>query len=143
MSIGTDMTNISASPLVGYKITDAFSAGLRLNYQYVSQKNPDISLNYYGLGPFARYLVTDEYFLHAEYEYLNFEWFSGVDDRGELETTRDNYDALWLGAGYREGVGRSAGFFVLALYNVLYDPNESPQPYASPLSFQAGFAVGF
>ena len=142
LSFGTDVTSVSASPLVGYKFTDQLSAGVRLTYQYVNNKIYDVSFSNYGGGPFTRFQVTDKYFTHFEYEFLNFEYATGRVINNELETERDSYNALWLGAGYREDVGRNAGFFMVALYNVLYDENE-PSPYASPLSIRAGFAVGF
>lgn len=144
LSIGTDHTSVSASPLVGYKITDPFSVGTSFTYQYVSTNTSFGKASYsnYGIAPFTRFQI-DEYFAHAEFEYLNYEYATGVDSEGNLTTERDGYNALWLGGGYQENVGRNAGFFLLALYNVLYDPNELPQPYASPLSIRAGFAFGF
>jgi len=143
LSFGTNVTSVSASPLVGYKFTDQLSAGVRVTYQYVNDKVIDISYSNYGGGPFTRFQVTDQYFVHAEYEFLNFEYATGVKDpNGDFITDRDSYDALWLGAGYRESLGRNSSFFMLALYNVLYDANEL-SPYASPLSIRAGVAVGF
>ncbi len=144
LSIGTDYTSISASPLVGYKITDEFSAGLQTTYQYVSYPDFDLKFSNYGGGPFTRYVIEDRYIVHAEYEILSFEYTNGIPDpgTGDLQTFRDTYSALWLGGGYRESLGRNAGFFLLALYNVLYDETE-PSPYASPLSIRAGVAVGF
>lgn len=143
LSIGTDYTSISASPLAGYKITDEFSVGLQTTYQYVSYPDFDLKFSNYGGGPFARYVIEDRYIAHVEYEILSFEFTDGtIDSNGDFNTARDTYSSLWLGGGYRESVGRNAGFFVLALYNVLYDETE-PSPYASPLSIRAGFAVGF
>lgn len=142
LSLGTNETSVSASPLVGYRVTDAFSAGLAITYQYVNNKQFDISYSNYGGGPFMRYQI-DRYFAHAEYEILSFEYADGtLNPDGDLNTFRDTYNALWLGAGYRENVGRNAGFFLMALYNVLYDENEIG-PYASPFSIRAGVAVGF
>jgi hypothetical protein len=143
LSMGTDVTAISASPLVGYKITDQLSGGLSMTYQYVKYKAYDESFSYYGVGPFTRFQITDRYFTHFEYEYLSFEYPTGLTPDGDLETTREGYSSIWLGAGYRESIGRNAGFFLLALYNVLYDEADLNTPYASPLSIRAGVAVGF
>jgi hypothetical protein len=138
LSIGTDVTSISASPLVGYKITDIWSAGMSVTYQYVNYKSIDLSVSNYGLAPFTRVAIGDKYFTHAEYEFLNFEYPTGfLTPDGDPETKRDGYNSLWLGGGYTE-----RGFFVLALYNVLYDENEL-SPYASPFSIRAGFSFGF
>ena len=144
LSFGTDVTAISASPLVGYKFTDQLSAGMRLTYQYVKNNSLDLSFSNYGGGPFTRFEFTDKYFSHIEYEYLNFEYATGAkDSNGDFSTDRNTYSALWMGAGYREQLGRNAGFFMLVLYNVLYDDTESFQPYASPFSIRAGVSVGF
>jgi hypothetical protein len=138
LSIGTDVTSISASPLVGYRITDPFSVGMQVTYQYVNNKNYDLAFNNYGVAPFARFQV-DKYFAHAEFEHLNFEYATGfLTPDGDFETARDGYNSLWLGGGYTEG-----GFFILALYNVLYDETDQFQPYASPFTVRAGFSVGF
>ncbi len=143
LSFGTDQTSISASPLVGYKFTDQLSAGVRITYQYVNNKIHNVAFSNYGGGPFTRFQVTDNYFLHAEYEFLNFEFTNGQKDlNGDLLTDRDTYDALWLGAGYQENLGGNAGFFMLVLYNVLYDETEL-SPYASPLSVRGGVSIGF
>lgn len=144
LSIGTNYTSISASPMIGYKITDPFSVGTSVIYQYVSANTfyGKATLSNYGLAPFTRFQITDQYFAHAEYEYLNYEFVTGLNPDASLATERDGYSSLWLGGGYRENIGRNAGFFMLALYNVLYDPL-APGPYASPLSIRAGFAVGF
>ena len=144
LSLGTDVTTIGASPLVGYKITDRFSTGMRITYQYVNNKVFDISFSNYGGGPFTRFQFTDKYFSHIEYEYLNFEFTRGVrDSNGDFVTDRDSYNALWMGAGYSEQLGRNGGVFLLALYNVLYDDTDQFQPYASPFSVRVGFSVGF
>lgn len=143
LSIGTDVTSISASPLAGYRITDIWSVGTSITYQYVNYKAYDLAVSNYGIGPFTRVQIGNKYFTHAEYEYLNFEYPTGfLTPDGDYETDRAGNNALWLGAGYKESVGRSAGFFVLALYNVLYDETEL-SPYASPFSVRAGFSVGF
>ena len=141
-SFGTVVTAISASPLVGYKITDSFSAGIGLTYQYIKYKNPDAQFNNFGGSLFSRYQFTDKYFSHIEFERLSFEYPTGfLTPDGDIESRRSTNNAFFVGGGYREAISRSASFSLTVLYDLLYD--EELSPYASPLSIRAGVAVGF
>jgi hypothetical protein len=144
LTLGNDVTSVSASPLVGYRVTDIFSVGAQLIYQYYGEDvellNGDterLTANNYGGGPFTRLEIGDRYFAHGEYEVLSFEYASRVfADRIELE--RGTNHSIWLGGGFRE-----RGFFLMGLYNVLYDESDDTNPYASPFTVRAGFAFGF
>ena len=73
--IGLSSTSFNAglSPIVGYKITDNFSAGIRLPFDYVYLKlTNDVgdvftynNLNL-GLGAFSRFKIFRGVFAHAE-----------------------------------------------------------------------------
>ncbi|WP_258103831.1 hypothetical protein [Marinoscillum sp. MHG1-6] len=128
---GTNYVNVSVSPLIGYKITNRFSTGLRFTYQFV--KINDLKFNYYGLGPFARYNITEKFFTYTEYEYLNFE----IPNFNE----RDSYHSWFVGLGYSEPITRNIAFNVSALYNLLYSDGTN-SPYASPLVFRVGIVGG-
>jgi hypothetical protein len=130
---GQDYLNLSLTPIVGYKITDAFSAGVQITYQYVKIQN--IKLKNYGAGPFLRYNVTDKFFGYTEYEYLNYGFlgFSGIE--------RLNFYSWFCGIGYSEPINKNVAFNVTALYNVLYGDG-SKSPYTSPFVFRAGIVVG-
>ncbi len=147
-SFGTNFTSISASPLVGYRITDNWSAGVRLTYQYVDQTvvglgNSKVNFNNYGGALFTRYVIAERYFAHVEYESLSFEFPTGtLTPDGDVATERDGNNALFLGGGFREPLGGRASFSLTALYNVLWEEGDL-YPYASPIVIRAGFAVGF
>jgi len=131
---GTDYLNISVSPLVGYKFTEQFSAGLITSYQYVKFGNATFSN--YGGGPFTRYNVTEKFFAYAEYEYLNF----AISPQGGGQERR-GYTSLFTGIGYTEPIGDIMSFNISALYNVLYGDGVG-SPYSSPLLFRVGFVAG-
>ena len=142
LSVGTGITSISASPLVGYRITDEFSAGVGVTYQYLKYKEPDAQFNNFGWSLFSRYEFTDKYFSHIEYERLSFEYPTGfLTPDGDVESARGTNDAFFVGGGYRESLSRNSSFSVTVLYDLLYD--EELSPYASPLNVRAGVAVGF
>lgn len=131
---GQDYINVSVSPIVGYKITEKFSTGVQLTYQYV--KILGFQFNNYGGGPFMRYNVTEKFFGYTEYEYLNYGFFgsgTGVE--------RLNFYSWFVGLGYSEPISSKVSFNITALYNVLYGDG-SNSPYSSPFVFRAGIVVG-
>lgn len=129
----------SVSPLIGYKLTPKLATGLQLQYRYTSYKEytPKIATNDYGISPFVRYNVYNPFFIHAEYEYLNYELPVSVG-----ETVRKGYNSFLAGGGLFQPVGRRAGFYLLALYNFSYR-NDGLSPYSSPLILRAGVTAGF
>src|ERR1051326_952613 len=75
---GITQTNsfINLSPIVGYKITSRYSAGVGVTYIYLQDHyyQPPIRLNIIGGNMFNRYLITNFLFAHVEYELLNGNW---------------------------------------------------------------------
>ncbi len=139
LSAGSDVTNISLSPQVGYKITERYSAGVGITYQYVKIRGFDSSINNYGWSVFNRYNITRQFFAYAEYENLQFEFFTSTSPE---RTSRQGFNSLLIGGGYSEALAGRASFSVAALYNVLYDPADLTQPYDSPWVVRAGVGIG-
>jgi len=133
---------VSVSPLIGYRITPKLAGGIQFMYRYskYKQMQPAFTSNDYGVSPFLRFNFYGPLFLHAEYEYLNYQYegFSG-------EKLRKGYNSFMAGGGFFQPMGRRAGFYALALYNFSYrtaGPNEIT-PYDSPLILRAGITAGF
>ncbi len=131
-----NVTSISVSPMVGYKVTDKFTPGIGLTYNYLRFNYPGYiteSTHIYGGSLWARYYILDNIFLHGEYESLNGEWDPYV---------RPNYryylNSALIGGGYRESIGGFSSY-VLVLYNVTYSEDS---PYANPLVLRVGFGFG-
>jgi len=141
LNFSSEYTNLSASPLVGYRVTDQFSVGVSVTYQYIKIKSIDQSFNSTGGSLFTRFLFTDEIFAHAEFERLNYDQIV-VFTNGDFTETRKANNALLLGGGYRQPMGRNASFSVLGLYDVLWKSAET-SPYSEPWQIRAGVAVGF
>ncbi len=134
-SASANYLNISVSPLVGYKVTERFSAGIQATYQFA--KLFDARANNYGGGPFLRFNITQKFFTYAQYEYMNF---------GELVIPPDNgrrfdFRSMFVGLGYTEPIGKNVAFNVTALYNLLYQDGTN-SPYRSPFVFRVGIVAG-
>lgn len=126
------------SPLVGWKITDAFSLGVQFTYQSIKGKtiingvSRDANEKVIGLRGFSRYKIIDNVFAHIEYESLNYK-FNGNE--------KESYNAFLVGGGYSESVGGSAALYAIVLYNLDYSANTSF--YTTPLVTRLGITFGF
>ncbi len=136
-----NFTRIALSPLVGYNFDQAFSAGVRVNYEYVRDRrfiNAEYSYSSYGGGVFGRYRFSPRVYAHAEFDYLSYK-FSDALIGAELE--RYWVPFLYLGGGYVQPLGGSNAFVVEALIDVIQD-SRSPYGAWQPL-ISFGFVAGF
>jgi len=133
---------IELSPLVGYRFTPRFGAGVGLLYRYSKDTsyNPDLTASDYGGNVFARYYVGDSIFAQAEYDYTSHEYLANP-YTGAM--AREPYSSLLAGLGYNASAGRGAGVYVLVLYDFLYDGNAPYRMYNSAVQFRVGVSVGF
>lgn len=158
------------SPLVGYKFSDRFSSGIRLGYQYQWIKNgqaamdgvsgqivyKNINYSIISGGVWARFIVWQNLFLHAEYEHNLFTYkkyfttHQGIGSRRES----DNAPSLLTGIGYRQPISSQVSFVIMVFYDVLqdipanqrtdiYGNTYSISPYADRVDFRIGINVGF
>ena len=127
LSLGT-ITYVDVSPLIGYRISDNYSAGVTLSYQYFRDKRFDVSGDVLGYGVFNRLNLTEEIFLYAEFQNLSYSGLGSTVDNNP--DPRINVPFLWLGGGYSQRLGQSSALFVSFLYDVIQDPNgrfQNPQ----------------
>lgn len=124
--------NVSASPAVGFRITDKFAVGPGISYAYSSYsldnsaRNAGYALNSkgdksinsssVGLKAFAQYIVYKEFFVHAEYEVTNAELIDVDGTNGYYKYKRTVATPL-AGIGYRSYLGQNAAADIVALYN--------------------------
>jgi len=135
MSFG-NVTFVNVSPILGYMISPRLSAGVGVLYQYVNDKRftPNYERNDWGTNVFTRFMLVPPIFLHAEYEYLNYDSF---DDRL-------GFNSFMAGGGISQPLGRNAAFIAMALYNFSYvNDNTTIQPYADPWIIRIGITAGF
>ena len=168
--MGTGSLSFGISPVVGYRITDNFSAGISLGYQYLRVKDYFPVLNYrtanydlYNLnantfsgGVWARYVIWQNLFAHVEFEnnYSTYKDYFSDQDGVFSERINQYVPCLLLGGGFRQPISDNASFVIMALYDVLQDiPGNtrvdqqgnkySVSPYANRLDFRVGFNIGF
>ena len=133
---------ISLSPLVGYRVTQKFIVGTSVTYRYTKYKyyQPAIKLNDYGVNPFMRYQIFGNFFVQAEYEYLNYQFPTGPE-----QSIRKNFNSFLAGGGFIQPISDKMALYATALYNFSYkDPIPGEySPYYTPLILRAGITVGF
>lgn len=136
-----DITNVQIAPLAGYRVTNDFSVGLGIQYQYTKNKRytPALTSNNYGTSVFARYRIKAPFFLQAEYEYLNYELTSIP----SFEKSRRSLSSLFVGGGISQPINANAAFTLSVLYNLSYDETDLTSPYSSPLKISGGINLGF
>jgi hypothetical protein len=130
-----DYTVIGIEPMIGYKLTPKFSAGVKLRYDYIQDDRNDRSYttSTYGGSIFGRYLVTPKFYAQAEaasYSYENY--FSGE---------RDWVPFVLLGGGYIQPLSERTWLNIQILFDVMQD-NKSPYDDWEPF-FSIGVGAGF
>ncbi len=137
-----DFTAIVISPIAGYMVTNRFSVGPGITYQYLKGEAYDFAgrryqynSNIYGFNAFARYNITPMFFAYTEYESLKVD-FPSVDG---TELVREWVPAYFIGGGVFQQVGGRAGLGLTVLLNLLHDNRKSP--YNSNLIIRAGITL--
>ena len=131
------VTFINVSPVVGYMVSPRLSAGVGVLYQYVRDERfpgDPIERNDWGLNVFSRFLLVPPIFLHAEYEYLNYDYISD----------RLGFNSFLAGGGIAQPISRNASFIAMVLYNFSYVNDATVvQPYSDPWIIRVGVTAGF
>lgn len=137
LQFGT-VTLIELSPLIGYKVTPKFGIGISPSYKYYrimnyNSQSVNLETNVFGGSVFARYMIIESIFAHAEYETLYYKiHFPGS------PIDMKQYNSLLVGGGYRQMIGENAAMNLMVLWNL----NDTPDsPYSNPV-IRIGFSVG-
>jgi len=133
LSFGTNGTQIGLSPLLGYRVTDKYTAGIGATYIYGSF--PGFTSQILGGRVFNRLMVFDQFFLQGEFEYNDF------NQKIKLFRDKINYSfpAILAGAGYRSSIGGRSSVSFMVLYDILQDPKSF---YQGPI-IRGGVNIGF
>jgi hypothetical protein len=113
LGISDNQIYASVNGLVGYKITEQFSTGVGISYQYYKLRLTDQSFNDFGYNVFAQYDIFDPFFVLARYEVQSLAPFTS----GESRLTAD---ALLVGGGVSQPAGDKASLNFFALYNLSF-----------------------
>lgn len=152
---GYSAFQIGASPIVGYRITDNFMAGVGLGYQYQSVKDFFVSptgqrypLRQHFVTPnvWTRFGLFESVFLQGEFEY-NFLNYNNLafDATGNVINKRTTVSgpALLLGGGLRQRISDRSSILISVLYNVLQSSSFNPYYYNNNLIFRTGISIGY
>jgi hypothetical protein len=132
-------TTVNISPLVGYRVTEKFTPGIGINYQYAQLKDPfyiDYKLNIIGGRIFLQHDILYGVFAHTEYEHL---WYNLEFLEYPLTSAKDQVPGLFIGGGYRFQAGESGGLQIIALWNALWNPDNLVYPNPWTLRFSIMF----
>ena len=131
-------TRIGVYPLLGYKFTPKLSGGLKIGYEYVSDKryNDTYTSSNYGGSIFARYRIIPRLYAHIEYEQFSYELYNF-----DGTSNREWIPFLYLGGGYSQPIGKNLWLTAQVLFDVLQD-ERSPYNAWDPI-FSVGVAANF
>ena len=133
LDFNQNVFSFSLTPYAGYKLTERWSAGLGINYQFWRDKIFDLKINNYGGNIFARYSITPQIFGSAKLEYLSVDFIN----------KREGFYNLPVGLGYVVPIPKFASLYMIGQYDLLYDVTETNGAYSSPWILEAGFGFGF
>jgi hypothetical protein len=153
------VTNISVSPIIGYRFTDKFTAGIGLGYQYIRAKEgavvydpstaeqiyKPVTATCYFPSVWARYTIWRNIFAHAEYQH-NFltikDYYNDFSNNSAIvkRTSTVNEPTLWLGAGIKQPISERVSFVIIGLYDVIPDKYNL---YNGPIDIRFGINAGF
>jgi hypothetical protein len=132
-------TYINLSPVVGYRVSDRFQTGLGITYIFRSYgaayAGVPISDHTIGWKYFAQTFPVGSFFIHKEYEMLNYPDYEWLKPDGR--PGRNWANALWLGPGFQQNFGQRSFSQIMLLYNVIWDRFNSP--FAIPFAFRIMF----
>ncbi len=145
-NVSGSVFNIGLSPLVGYKFNKVFSAGPRFDFLYThgrfqaAANTPVAKFNGfdYGAGVFARAKIGPQFFVHAEYGFINREYpYDYNTNLTEILTTRQSQNQFLGGLGYNSG-----GILATEIY-LLYDFINKSTSTQLPLVYRFGITYKF
>jgi hypothetical protein len=144
--------SVGLSPIVGYRITDRFSAGIGLGYLYsrapvtYDPNNPSKLLyeteNLFYPNVWARFFVYHNWFVSSAVEYDFISQTYPLDNYGNVNKTRLNLNntCLWLGVGSKVPMGGRLSMYWEVVYDVLQGANS---PYLNGVpDIRIGVAAG-
>lgn len=143
-------TFVNVSPMIGYRFSRMFAAGVNINAQYSSGKdyifgtNDIASRNKYtmfGGGLWGRFYPIEQFFIHAQPEYNAISAKISDYTVNPRREYKDRYGApsLLLGGGYAQPIGGNSAVTFMVLYDVLQDKNT---PYLNRPIFSGGVNIG-
>jgi hypothetical protein len=147
LGFGSGYARVGASPIVGYRITKQFSAGVGVGYQYYKSPYGDnVHYSYMHIvypNLWTRYFVYRNIFLNANYEYDIISLSTPLDRYGNFNQTnlKVTNNCMLFGVGLKQPIGGRVCFYGELYYDLLQG-QYSPYPSHYP-GLRFGIAAGF
>ena len=129
---------IGIEPMIGYRLTPKFAAGMKLRYDYIEDERyaKSYTTSTYGGSIFGRYLLTPKFYAQVETATYNYEYFyfSGGSEREWVPF-------LFMGGGLIQPLGERSWINIQIMFDVWQD-NSSPYDDWQPF-FSFGVGAGF
>ncbi len=133
-SLGLGFTSyqfsVGVGPFIGYSFTKYLDAGIALNYNYVSERDPNspakIRQSVIGPGGFVRIFPLNFLYLQGQYEFNSIK-ITQIDG-GSLPNiiTKYNVPSLLLGVGYTSEREAGRPFYFVSIFVDVANNNHSP-----------------
>jgi len=145
---GNSTINIQLSPIVGYRVTERFSAGVGPIFNYYKRGGFDGNA-IWGTRVLARYDILPQFFLSSEYSNI---WFKcDYINNATFETIEvtESIRSFPIGGGYRQRMAGRSSFVAELMYDVLYkadggtSANDCFFDPGTGLVYRIGVNVGF
>ncbi|MCP3981782.1 MAG: hypothetical protein GY716_20970 [bacterium] len=134
-----DVEFIEVSPTMGFEASEDWTVGFGVVFRYHDDNrfSEGSSTTDYGADVWVRYHIKPTLYVHAEYEYLSYEFL-----RFDFSTDRDTFHSILAGPGFYKQISDRTGFYAQALYNFSYDDDEI-SPYDDEWVYGVGVTFGF
>ncbi len=134
---------IGLNPELGYSFNDYIDAGMTINFNYISQYDPNFPITYqqlvYGGGPFLRVWPIDRFFLGAQYEYNTIAF--SEKNNGITNSITLNASSLLVGVGFGSRFIGNSQIYTSIMLDVMGDRQS---PYVDQFNRQLPvFRTGF
>jgi hypothetical protein len=143
LAFGT-YTIVNVSPLVGYRFSPLFAAGVGINYSYYGYDDGyyNSKQTYAGMSIFGRVYPIQQLFIQVQPE-LNYMWASQTSDAGQnLPPLKINkfVPSLLMGGGAAIPTGGNGAITISVMYDVLQN---IWSPYYHQAVYGFGYNIGF
>ncbi|MBN9482776.1 MAG: hypothetical protein BGO70_07870 [Bacteroidetes bacterium 43-93] len=164
LAFGT-VTDISVAPVLGYRFTDNFAAGIGLGYEYLRIKDyfqfqdpnnanggviykPYVA-NIYSPSVWTRYRFYKNLFAEVEYEhnFMTAKEYTPVYDASTVlgfnfaaDKVNRNVPSVLVGIGLRQPITDRVSLLLMGMYDVL---QKEYSPYKNTLIIRFGVVAGF
>ncbi len=138
-------TIINVAPLVGYRFTEHFAAGVGLNYSYYSYDDGgynNFKQTYLGMSLFGRVYPMQQFFIQVQPE-LNYMWGNGYyPQNNPYQNSKVNQfvPSLLLGGGAAIPTGGNGALTISVMYDVIQNVYS---PYYHQAVYGFGYTMGF